>query len=188
MGFSMEDIDQVKQTLELLKDLEQGEIHIDNGGMKLSVWKGAIGDRAGGQAGFVGESAIAPPEPVEQKTAPPEAPAEAPAPPPATAVQEEPKAIAAVTKAEAGEEATEDGLVEIKASMISIFYRKPSPEEPPFVEVGSEVTDDTVVCLLEVMKCFRSINAEVNGRIEKICAETGQLVQEGDVLFLVRPS
>ena len=81
-----------------------------------------------------------------------------------------------------------EGLVPIKASVTSVFYRKPSPEEPPFVEVGSEVDEDTVVCLLEVMKCFRSVNAGVKGRIEKILAESGQLVQNGTELFLVRPS
>ena len=178
MSFTMDDIDQVIQTLQLLKDIKQGGIHIDNGEMKLSVWKGDTGDSAGSPAGFTRESTIAPPEPVEQKAAPAAATA--------TAVKEEPKAVATATEAEKQEE-TEDGLAAIKSSMVSIFYRKPSPEDPPFVEVGSEVKKDTVVCLLEVMKCFRSINAGVNGRIEKICAETGQLVQEGEVLFLVRP-
>ncbi len=179
MSFTTEDIDQVIQTLQLFKDIKQGEIHIDNGKMKLSVWKGDTGDSAGSPAGFARESAIAPPKPVEQKAAPAAATA--------TAVKEEPKAGATATKAEKKEKTIEEGLVAIKASMISIFYRKPSPDDPPFVEVGSEVKKDTVVCLLEVMKCFRSINAGVNGRIEKICAETGQLVEEGEVLFLVRP-
>ena len=177
MSFTTDDIDQVIQTLQLLKDIKQGEIHIDNGKMKLSVWKGYAGDSAGSPAGFAGESTIAPPEPVA-----------APAAATATAVKEEPKAVATATEAEKKEETIEEGLVAIKASMTSIFYRKPSPDAPPFVEVGSEVKKDTVVCLLEVMKCFRSINAGVNGRIEKICAETGQLVEEGAVLFLVRPA
>ena len=179
MSFTMDDIDQVTQTLQLLKDIEQGEIHIDNGEMKLSVWKGDAGDSAGSPADFARESTIAPPEPVEQEAAPALAPV--------TAVTEEPEVVATATEAEKKEETIEEGLVPIKASMISIFYRKPSPDDPPFVEVGSEVKEDTVVCLLEVMKCFRSINAGVKGRIEKIYAETGQLVEEGAVLFLVRP-
>ena len=79
-------------------------------------------------------------------------------------------------------------LIPIKASITCVFYRKPSPEEPPFVEVGSKVTEDTVVCLLEVMKCYRSVIAGVSGTIVKICAESGQLVKKGEVLFLVRPS
>lgn len=180
MSFTMDDIEQVLQILQLVKDIKQGGLHIDNGEMKLSVWKGDMGDSARGPAGFARESTIAPPKPVEQKAAPAAATA--------TAVKEEPKTVATATKAEKKEETIEEGLVPIKASMISIFYRKPSPDDPPFVEVGSEVKEDTVVCLLEVMKCFRSINAGVNGRIEKICAETGQLVEEGAVLFLVRPA
>jgi len=83
--------------------------------------------------------------------------------------------------------ANAEGLVSIKASVTSVFYRKPSPEEPPFVEVGSEVNEDTVVCLLEVMKCFRSVNAGVKGKVEKILAESGQLVQNGTELFLIKP-
>ena len=178
MSFTMDDIDQALQTLQLVKDIKQGEIHIDNGELQLSVWKGDAGDSAGSPVCFAKGDTIAPPAPVEQKAAP--------AAVPATAVKEEPEVVTTTTEAEKQEE-IEEGLVAIKASMISIFYRKPSPDDPPFVEVGSEVEEDTVVCLLEVMKCFRSINAGVKGRIEKICAETGQLVEVGEVLFLVRP-
>jgi len=85
-------------------------------------------------------------------------------------------------------EVNAEGLVPIKATVTSVFYRKPSPSEPPFVEVGSEVKEDTVVCLLEIMKLFRSINAGVEGHVEKILAESSQLVEEGTVLFLIRPS
>ena len=70
---------------------------------------------------------------------------------------------------------------------MSVFYRRPSPDESPFVEVGSEVKEDTVVCLLEVMKCFRQVMAETRGTIEKICVESNNLVEEGTVLFLIRP-
>lgn len=78
-------------------------------------------------------------------------------------------------------------LIPIKATMTSVFYRRPSPEEPPFVDVGSKVNKDTVVCLLEVMKCYRSVISGVSGTIEKICVESGQLVKKDTVLFLVRP-
>ena len=78
-------------------------------------------------------------------------------------------------------------LVSIKSNVTSVFYRKPSPDEPPFVEVGDKVTPDTVICLLEVMKCFRSIGAGVSGTVEEILVESGDLVEEGTVLFLIRP-
>lgn len=79
-----------------------------------------------------------------------------------------------------------DGLVPIEASVTSVFYRKPSPGEPPFVEEGDRVDEDTVICLLEVMKCFQSISAGVKGTVEKILADSGQLVKKGDALILIR--
>ena len=81
-----------------------------------------------------------------------------------------------------------DELVPVKTTITSVFYRRPSPSEPPFVEVGSEVEEDTVVCLLEIMKLFRPLNAGVKGRVEQILAESGQLVEGGTVLFLIQPS
>jgi acetyl-CoA carboxylase biotin carboxyl carrier protein len=80
-----------------------------------------------------------------------------------------------------------DGLVPVKASVTSVFYRRPSPGEPPFVEEGDQVNEDTVVCLLEIMKCFRSVAAGVKGKIEKIIADNGHLIQKGDAVMLIRP-
>ncbi|MBT7087236.1 MAG: hypothetical protein HN931_13805, partial [Desulfobacterales bacterium] len=95
---------------------------------------------------------------------------------------------AAASNVEAATEADiEAGLVPIKANVTSVFYRKPNPESPPFVEVGDEVKEDSIICLLEVMKCFRQVTADVKGRIEKICVESNLMVEEGTVLFLIRP-
>jgi biotin carboxyl carrier protein len=79
------------------------------------------------------------------------------------------------------------GLVPITANVTSVFYRKPSPDKPPFVELGDLVEKDTVVCLLEVMKCFRQVTANVKGRIAKILVDSGDLVESGTVMFLVDP-
>ncbi len=84
-------------------------------------------------------------------------------------------------------EVNADGLVPIVASVNSVFYRRPSPGEPCFVEEGDQVNEDTVVCLMEIMKCFRSVAAGVKGKVEKIIAESGKLVKKGDVLMLIRP-
>lgn len=83
--------------------------------------------------------------------------------------------------------ANADGLVPVEAAVASIFYRKPSPSEPPFVEEGDQVNEDTIVCLLEIMKCFRSITADVTGTVEKILVESGDLVQKGNAVMLIRP-
>ena len=83
--------------------------------------------------------------------------------------------------------ANADGLVSIVASVTSIFYRRPSPGEPPFVEEGDQVNEDTIVCLLEIMKCFRSIGAGVKGKVEKIIADNGNMIKKGEVVMLIRP-
>jgi acetyl-CoA carboxylase biotin carboxyl carrier protein len=80
-----------------------------------------------------------------------------------------------------------DGLVPVEVSVTSVFYSRPSPGEDPFVAVGDKVEEDTLVCLLEVMKCYRSVGAGVKGTVEKILAESGTMVQKGDVLMLIRP-
>ena len=73
----------------------------------------------------------------------------------------------------------------IKAPMLGTFYRTPKPGAPPFVEVGVMVDEDDPVCIIEVMKLFNTVKAGVQGRIAKICAEQGQLVEYQQVLFLV---
>jgi len=80
-----------------------------------------------------------------------------------------------------------DGLMPVEASVTSVFYRRPSPGEPPFVEEGDQVNEDTIVCLLEVMKCFQSIAAGVKGKVEKVLAESGVMVKKGDTVMLIRP-
>ena len=80
-----------------------------------------------------------------------------------------------------------DGLVPIEASVASVFYTRPSPGEPPFVQEGDQVDEDTVVCLLEIMKCFRSIPAGVKGTVEKIVAVNGELVKKGEAIMLIKP-
>lgn len=77
--------------------------------------------------------------------------------------------------------------IPIKSPTLGTFYRAPKPGEPPFVDVGTAVTKNTTVCLIEVMKLFSSIKAGVSGRIAKICAENGQLVQYKQTLFLIEP-
>ena len=69
--------------------------------------------------------------------------------------------------------------------MLGTFYRAPAPGEPPFVEVGTVVDEETTVCIIEVMKLFSTIKAEKRGRISRVSVEDGQLVEYGQVLFLL---
>ncbi len=79
------------------------------------------------------------------------------------------------------------GLKEIKSPMVGTFYSKPSPDSKPFVQVGSPVSEDTDVCLIEAMKVFNNIKAECRGTIAKVCVQDGQPVEYGTVLYLVKP-
>jgi acetyl-CoA carboxylase biotin carboxyl carrier protein len=81
--------------------------------------------------------------------------------------------------------AASDGAGTIDAPMLGTFYRAEAPGAEPFVDVGSEVEPDTVVCLVEVMKMMNSIRAGTTGTIVEVCAENAQLVEYGQPLFRV---
>ena len=78
--------------------------------------------------------------------------------------------------------------LEIKSPMIGTFYGSPSPEAGPYVSVGTEVTPDTVVCIIEAMKVMNEIKAEVKGVITQMLMENGKPVEFGQPLFKVRPT
>jgi len=95
----------------------------------------------------------------------------------------------AAPAAPAKEEPSEDAnYVTIKSPMIGTFYRKPSPDKPNYVSVGDEVKNETVVCVIEAMKLFNEIEAEISGKIVKILVDDGSPVEYDQPLFLVDPS
>jgi acetyl-CoA carboxylase biotin carboxyl carrier protein len=77
-------------------------------------------------------------------------------------------------------------LKEIVSPMVGTFYASPSPESPPFVTPGQEVTEDTVVCIIEAMKVMNEIKAECRGTIAEVVAENGKPVQFGQAMFKVK--
>jgi acetyl-CoA carboxylase biotin carboxyl carrier protein len=177
-------IEDVLEVLEIVRECKDTELHIDTGEMKLSLTKGKV---SGGGSGFIDQGAVAQDTAAvtQVKAAEPEAVAAAPVAEP----EEEPQTEATpAPQADVESEAvSEEGLIPVTADVTSVFYRKPSPDEPSFIEVGDEVEEDTIVCLLEVMKCFRQVMAGTRGRIEKVCVESNSLVEEGTVMFLIRP-
>ncbi len=80
------------------------------------------------------------------------------------------------------------GEVDVKSPMIGTFYRSPSPEAAAYVEIGSEVNVDTVVCIIEAMKVMNEIKAEVKGIVTQILVENGKPIEFGQPLFKVRPN
>jgi acetyl-CoA carboxylase biotin carboxyl carrier protein len=85
------------------------------------------------------------------------------------------------------ETVAQQNLVEIKSSVVGTFYAAPSPDSDPYVEVGSHVDHDTVVCIIEAMKVMNEIKAETTGTVVEVLVANGQAVQYGQVLFRVRP-
>ena len=79
-------------------------------------------------------------------------------------------------------------LVEIRSPMVGTFYSAADPESPPYVKVGDQVGPTTVVCLLEAMKVFSEIKAEISGQIERVLVKSGDPVEYGQALFQVRPA
>ena len=108
--------------------------------------------------------------PVTQVAAP------APAPAPAPATQTENK------------EETNGNYIEIKSPMVGTFYRKPSPDKPPFVNVGDNIKPGDVICIVEAMKLFNEIEAEVSGKIVKVLVDDATPVEFDQPLFLVEPA
>jgi len=112
-----------------------------------------------------------------QVVAPAPAPAAVPAPAPVSG------------EAKAKEEDTSK-YIEIKSPMVGTFYRKPGPDKPTFVNVGDVISEGQVICILEAMKLFNEIEAEVEmlGTVVKVLVDDGTPVEFDQVLFLVDPS
>jgi acetyl-CoA carboxylase biotin carboxyl carrier protein len=152
--------DDVREILRIIDESELDELRIDMPGFRLHVRRGG-----------------APPsEPAEAPPAPPPAEREreaaAPPPPP------EPEPAVA----------SPNGAATIDAPMLGTFYRASAPGEQPFVDVGSQVDPDTVVCLIEVMKMMNSVKAGVSGTVVEVCAANAELVEYGEPLFRVDPA
>ena len=114
----------------------------------------------------------------ESLRAVPSAPAPAASPEPAPPPDEEappPEAAAA-------------NLIEVTSPMVGTFYRAPSPEAAPYVQVGSAVAAGDVMCVIEAMKLMNELECEVAGRIVEICADNAEPVDYGQVLFRVDPA
>ncbi len=95
--------------------------------------------------------------------------------------------VAAVASIPAAVEEPALSGTEIKSPMVGTFYRAPAPGAPTYVEVGTTVTEDSVLCIVEAMKLMNEIKAEMRGKILKILVKNGEPVEYGQPLFLVEP-
>ena len=79
-----------------------------------------------------------------------------------------------------------EGLREIKSPMVGVFHVSPSPEQEPYVKVGSKVKKGDVICVIEAMKLLNEISSDQDGEVVEICAGDGSIVEYGQVLFRLR--
>jgi len=166
---SDDDVQQITKLVETLENSSFDFLQVEMGDLKVTLGKG--------DAPPVGAAPVAAPVPAAVAAAVPAAaqPA-APAPAPVPATPPPPTAPA------------EDGTVAITAPMLGRFYAQSEPGADPFVKVGGEVTEETTVALIEVMKLFTNVPANVRGTVTEVCVANEEMVEYGQVLFRVRPS
>jgi len=153
-------IEEIQEVLKIFLDSELQDLRLEIGNVRLAVSK------SGAPAPQPFSSPA--PGPVVA-AAPPAAPAAAPAPARAPA-------------------APREGWVAVTAPSVGVFYRRPSPDQAPFVQVGSEVAAKDPVCLIEVMKMFTGVVAPCKGRIADILIEDATMVEYGQPLMYIEPS
>ena len=163
--------DEVLQILDLVEKSNFDYLDLEVGDLKLTVSKSGVPLAA---------AAAPAPATVSVARTEPAAPAAAPAP--------APPAPAAAPPAPASQPVTvKEGAVPITAPMVGTFYATPEPGAPPFVKLGDHVDAEATVGLVEVMKVFNAVSSGVAGTIDEVCVESGQFVEHGQTLFLVRP-
>lgn len=158
--------DEVLQILDLVEKSHFDYLDLEMGDLKLTVSKSGV--PAAPAAVSVAPAAPVAPAAAAAPAAPAPAPADegAPAPRPVTA---------------------KEGTVPIPAPMVGTFYATPEPGAAPFVKLGDHVDAETTVGLVEVMKVFNAVSSGADGTIVEVCVESGQFVEHGQTLFLVRP-
>jgi len=170
---------ELKDLIRVIDESNIQEFKYEEDGVKVVLKKSA--------QGIVTIPATAPEpaaKPAEAPAKPAAEPVAAPAQP--AAAQPAPTPTPAKPSTPAVSVENDEELHQIVSPMVGTFYRAPAPDAPPYVEVGDYVTEKTVVCIVEAMKLFNEIEAEVNGEIVAIHAENGQLVEFGQPLFTVK--
>ncbi|MBO0321066.1 acetyl-CoA carboxylase biotin carboxyl carrier protein [Muricauda sp. CAU 1633] len=163
------DIKEIQSLIKFVAKSGASEVKLEMEDLKITIRTGALGSSSP-------ETTIVQQIPVPQAQTAPQV-AQAPA-------AQEP----AATKTESAAKSDDSKYITIKSPIIGTFYRKPSPDKPPFVEVGSTVSQGDVLCVIEAMKLFNDIESEVSGKIVKVLVEDSSPVEFDQPLFLVDPS
>ena len=161
------DLNYIKKLIKLVSESGVDEIEIEEEGKKVRISKRTV------TGGPVLQSAF-PVSPVEVGV-----PAYFPA---------APSVPAGGTRAAEPPAAPVTTLHEVKSPIVGTFYRAPAPDASPFVQVGSEVSPGTVLCIVEAMKLMNEIECDTRGKVAKILVENGQPVEYDQTLFLIDPA
>jgi acetyl-CoA carboxylase biotin carboxyl carrier protein len=161
------DLKEIKSIIDLMTRNGLSEFELEKGDVKLRIKRGPAGE-------WTSSTTAAAPA------------LSTPAAVPVSAAAPVPTMAAPVAATPAAATAAAGGA--IVSPMVGTFYRAPSPDSPPYIEVGQEVKEDTVVCIIEAMKVMNEIKAEVVGVIVEVLAQNGKPVEFGKPLFAVRPN
>ena len=161
------DLQKIKELIEIMKRNELVELEISHGEDKIFLKRCQAQPTVGGSGT---EAVIGGPD-ISTAPAGPNAAQ--------TSAQQVPPSVS--------EPQLEDDLVEIKSPLVGTYYMTPSPDSEPYVEVGSYVDAQAVVCIIEAMKVMNEIKTETGGTIAEILVANGQAVEYGQVLFRIRP-
>lgn len=174
------DFNQIQELVKLVSKSKLSEFILKEGDFKLVI-------RSNG--GSTQHEVSTAPAQIVVPAAPSYLPIAAPVPAPAAAAPAPEIAPAAAEKPAPApaSAAANSKLIAIKSPMVGTFYRAPSPEKPPFVQVGDEVTVGKKICVIEAMKLFNEIESEVKGRIVQVLVEDKTPVVYDQVLFMVEP-
>ena len=166
----------IKELIELVEqsDISELEVHFF-GGRKVVIRKNI----SAGNGTYVVSAPVA--------QVPQSVPVASSQPAPVQPVQSAEQSEKSGGKPEEVKQEDTEKYAEIKAPMVGTFYRKPSPDSPPYVNVGDHIDVGQVVCLIEAMKLFNEVKSEISGTIKKILVEDASPVEFGQVIFLVEP-
>jgi acetyl-CoA carboxylase biotin carboxyl carrier protein len=164
-GNSVFNIDEINELLKAFTKSNVNELKLQKGDFKISINQG------GGKTTYVQQ---AQPQQIVQQAAPVQAP-------PAEAAASNPSPAAA-------EAAPANNYFTIKSPMIGTFYRASGPGKPTFVNVGDDIKEGTVLCVVEAMKLFNEIESEISGKIVKVLIDDASPVEYDQPLFLVEPN
>lgn len=165
------DLNYIKKLVKIIDSCDISEIEIDEGETKLRVVKSRPAETTAGAAM---------PQIINYT------PAQVPAMQPLPAAVSEPPHAKPEEKVEP--KAASTNLIEVRSPIVGTFYRAPSPNADPYVQVGQQVIVGTVLCIIEAMKLMNEIESEVTGKIAKILVENAQPVEYNQVLFLIEPA